>query len=167
MDRTHTEVDGQNETWVPLDYVRAGQITDDELYRLLVVELARATLPVTCAIVSDSCHSGTMLDLKYSYQIDRDGAVSSLEPPAERPSLASNVLLISGCRDQQTSSDVRANGTAYGALTHSWLEALARLPRPITWRQLLREVNAGLRNYTQVAQLSSELPLDLDAVVPW
>jgi len=61
------EVDGFDETILPLDYEKSGQIVDDVIYDNLV-----QPLPQGCRLtaVFDSCHSGTVLDLPYTYQCD-------------------------------------------------------------------------------------------------
>jgi len=61
------EVDKQDETIVPLDYEQAGQITDNELHQVLVEPLP-AGVRLTC--IFDSCHSGTVVDLPYTYRCD-------------------------------------------------------------------------------------------------
>jgi hypothetical protein len=52
-DATGDELDGQDETWCLFD----GQLLDDELYR----ELGRFAEGVRIFVVSDSCHSGTVV----------------------------------------------------------------------------------------------------------
>jgi len=61
------EADGYDETILPLDYQSAGQIVDDVIYEHLV-----QPLPEGCRLTAifDSCHSGTVLDLPYTYQCD-------------------------------------------------------------------------------------------------
>lgn len=61
------EVDGQDETILPVDYSSAGVITDDELHTMLL-----QGLPQGCRFTAifDSCHSGSILDLPYTYTID-------------------------------------------------------------------------------------------------
>jgi len=68
------ETDGFDETILPLDYQSAGQIVDDVIYENLV-----QPLPQGCRLtaVFDSCHSGTVLDLPYTYQCD--GQVEVIE----------------------------------------------------------------------------------------
>ncbi|OUM65244.1 hypothetical protein PIROE2DRAFT_25262, partial [Piromyces sp. E2] len=68
------EVDGYDETILPLDYETAGQILDDVIYENLVTPL-----PQGCRLTAifDSCHSGTVLDLPYTYQCD--GQVEVIE----------------------------------------------------------------------------------------
>ncbi len=56
--------DGMDETICPQDYQRAGMITDDELFGLIV-----APLPAGCRLTAifDCCHSGSGLDLPFMY----------------------------------------------------------------------------------------------------
>lgn len=61
-----------DETLVPLDYQSAGQITDDELHRIIVQPLPEGC-KLTC--VFDCCHSGTILDLPYIYKPGQGGQV--------------------------------------------------------------------------------------------
>src|SRR3990167_6146524 len=65
-DGSGDEEDGRDETICPLDYSSAGQITDDELRKILVdpiVEGARLTA------LCDCCHSCSLLDLKFTADV--------------------------------------------------------------------------------------------------
>jgi len=68
------EIDGFDETILPCDYAKNGQIIDDVIYENLV-----QPLPKGCRLTAifDSCHSGTVLDLPYTYQCD--GKVEVIE----------------------------------------------------------------------------------------
>jgi len=61
------EIDGFDETILPVDYTSTGQIVDDVIYSNLV-----KPLPKGCRLTAifDSCHSGTVMDLPYTYQCD-------------------------------------------------------------------------------------------------
>lgn len=61
------EKDGYDETLVPLDYATAGQIRDDDLYKLLVAGLRQG---VFATFIMDCCHSGSVLDLPYTFVAD-------------------------------------------------------------------------------------------------
>eukprot|EP00470_Lotharella_oceanica_P002425 CAMPEP_0170166546 /NCGR_PEP_ID=MMETSP0040_2-20121228/199_1 /TAXON_ID=641309 /ORGANISM="Lotharella oceanica, Strain CCMP622" /LENGTH=381 /DNA_ID=CAMNT_0010404293 /DNA_START=129 /DNA_END=1274 /DNA_ORIENTATION=+ len=61
------EVDGQDETLVPVDYQTNGQIVDDELHDILVKGLPEG---VRLTAIMDCCHSGSVFDLPFSYTID-------------------------------------------------------------------------------------------------
>ncbi|GAX10273.1 hypothetical protein FisN_3Lh475 [Fistulifera solaris] len=61
------ESDGYDETLVPVDFKSAGQIVDDEILKLLVQPMKAG---VTCTVLMDCCHSGTVLDLPYRFSAD-------------------------------------------------------------------------------------------------
>jgi hypothetical protein len=61
-DTSGDEDDGYDETLIPLDFKKSGQIVDDEIYERLVKKMP-ADVTVVCLM--DSCHSGTALDLPY------------------------------------------------------------------------------------------------------
>ena len=69
------EEDGMDETLVPLDYQRNGQIRDDEVFTRMV-----APLPEGCqlTVVIDACHSGSVLDLPYTFAAT-DSAIGAVE----------------------------------------------------------------------------------------
>lgn len=63
------EEDGYDETLIPVDFQRNGQIRDDELLKILVHPMP-AGVTMTCLM--DCCHSGTVLDLPYRFTADGD-----------------------------------------------------------------------------------------------
>jgi len=72
----HTSDDGFDETLVPVDFERCGQIRDDYLYQKLVCPM-KAGVTMTCLF--DCCHSGTVLDLPYVFK--GDGNQESMTTP--------------------------------------------------------------------------------------
>lgn len=124
-DRSGDETDGMDEALVPTDFARAGLITDDEVMGVLR-GLTRKTLKVVC--VMDSCHSGTVCDLKYRWTSDTVATVDN----ARAAVIGARVILLSGCTDVQTSADafgvfeapVSGKKEAGGALTGCLLNAL-------------------------------------------
>eukprot|EP00551_Chaetoceros_affinis_P008431 CAMPEP_0203674784 /NCGR_PEP_ID=MMETSP0090-20130426/17287_1 /ASSEMBLY_ACC=CAM_ASM_001088 /TAXON_ID=426623 /ORGANISM="Chaetoceros affinis, Strain CCMP159" /LENGTH=360 /DNA_ID=CAMNT_0050540751 /DNA_START=42 /DNA_END=1124 /DNA_ORIENTATION=+ len=62
QDINKDEADGFDETIIPSDYFRAGQITDDDLNKTLVKPMKKGVYVVA---LMDCCHSGTVLDLPY------------------------------------------------------------------------------------------------------
>ena len=73
-DDSGDEEDGTDETIIPLDFKRRGQIRDDDLLRYFVKPMKKG-VTVTC--IMDCCHSGTVLDLPY--QFIGDGEHSAME----------------------------------------------------------------------------------------
>lgn len=145
-DTSDDELDHRDEAWYTCD---EQLITDDELYEVLVKDLpAGAKLRV----VSDSCHSGTMADLPLtltSRRIVKNGEETDAD-----------CVMISGCRDNQTSADAYLDGSAVGALTWSLNKAVATVNEPLsdfTWRELITVSRFLLKRkrFTQVPQLNS------------
>jgi len=168
-----TEEDRRDECLVPLDYARSGMILDNWLFQQIANEMAATEKPVRCICIMDTCHSGSMLDLANSYDYT-GGSIPQLQHrPVRDPrtTVHGNIIAISGCRDAQTSSDANQNGVAFGALTNALLATLGAAPdkRQLTWRQLMVGTNQRLARggFSQVSQLSSEQPLDLDAAIDW
>ena len=69
--------DGFDETLVPVDFGRCGQIRDDYLFQKLVCPMKEG---VTMTCLFDCCHSGTVLDLPYVFK--GDGSQESMSTPA-------------------------------------------------------------------------------------
>ncbi|KAK6100008.1 hypothetical protein MT418_001379 [Batrachochytrium dendrobatidis] len=61
------ESDGYDSTICPIDYQRAGEIIDDEMNDILVKPLP---MGVRLTAVFDCCHSGSALDLPFTYYPD-------------------------------------------------------------------------------------------------
>jgi len=61
------EVDGYDETILPVDFEQSGEIIDDEMNAIMVKPLPEG---VRLTALFDSCHSGTALDLPYIYSDD-------------------------------------------------------------------------------------------------
>jgi len=64
-DLSGDEEDGFDETLVPLDFQKAGQIVDDELHDKMVKPLTKG---IRLTAIFDCCHSGTVLDLPFVYK---------------------------------------------------------------------------------------------------
>ena len=60
--------DGMDETLIPLDYKKKGQITDDVLYEILVKGFKKG---VYATFLIDCCHSGSVMDLPFVYTPDK------------------------------------------------------------------------------------------------
>lgn len=153
-DQSGDEADGYDETIIPCDHKCAGQITDDELFKILVKDL-----PEGCKLtaVIDCCHSGTGLDLPYDYQSGRGWRCEDV-PFHTR----GDVQMLSGCEDAQTSADTSHNFSAGGAMTNALLKALKDNPMPL-YPDLFRALHANLRKkgFRQRPQLTSSQPFDV------
>jgi hypothetical protein len=77
-----------------------------------------------------------------------------------------NVILISGCQDNQTSADTVMNNIPNGALSIAVMDAMKNMNRP-TWSNFIKTVRKSLKDngFTQVAQLSSGKPLNINSQI--
>jgi hypothetical protein len=147
------ETDKCDEVLCPLDYSTAGMIDDDFIYANLVNKLPSTA---TLFALSDSCHSGTVFDLPYLY-------TTTLVNNNNKNTHVANVISISGCRDDQTSADAYIADKFEGAMTWSFLNALANVSYNVKLCDLLVKMRTLLlNNYTQVPQLALSVSTDLD-----
>lgn len=148
-DRSGDEEDGMDECLCPVDYQESGLIRDDDLRNIVKY------IDSTCRgiFIMDCCHSGTILDLKYQYVGKNENKI------ANNTSLAIDapVIMISGCRDDQTSADAYINSENQGAMTHALLFALKKRKYSVTCFSLLKLMRKYLyyNDYTQIPQMSS------------
>jgi hypothetical protein len=148
VDRNGEETDMLDECLYTID---DKYIKDDELNLLIRAYLKKN---VTLFAIMDCCHSGTILDLKYQY-------LDYTENP-KNVDVAGNVIMISGSRDDQYSSDAYINSTYQGAMTWAFL---SNLKPQITWRQLVTNMHTSLTEseYTQIPKLTSGKFVDIDS----
>jgi hypothetical protein len=85
QDEDSDEVDGYDETIVPVDAKSAGQIVDDEMNAILVRQLPNGA---RLTAIFDSCHSATALDLPYIY----DTYGNMKKQKISRKNVATNLL---------------------------------------------------------------------------
>ena len=173
-DTEDDEPDGYDETLCPWD-VKADQITDDEV-RVILAEIPRG---VRFAMISDSCHSGSVArarvdDVIPGFRTKDQRRVRFLNPALVRRTrllpnarrtrptgrigseAAERHVLISGCRDDEYSFDARIGGRFHGAMTYHAIKAIRAARYRITPSQLGRELNrrlpaAGFDQHPQVS----------------
>jgi len=169
IDHSGDEVDGYDEAICPLDYATAGMIVDDDIHDILIKPLK---MGAHLFFICDSCHSGTMADLKYTYYISRCETSTSYTVNSDanyRPT-ACDVILISGCTDDQTSADAIIQGKAQGALTFSFLQTYRKLKaenKPLTYKRLMKNILIEIRKrgFTQIPQISTGKFMDLHSTI--
>jgi hypothetical protein len=153
-DTNGDETDGTDETIVGCDLQN---VKDDELKQIIKDNLKPN---VTLFCVFDSCHSGTVLDLKYQY-LDSLNYNSFSENDINLETNG-NVIMISGCMDSQTSDDANISGVSRGAMLWSFLDTINKNPS-ISYVDLLTNMRETLRKsgYSQIPQLSSGKIMDM------
>lgn len=151
------ETDGQDEIILPIDAVSIQTcILDDELNGVI-----RNGLKPGAKLVAlfDSCFSGTVLDLQYTYGYPDNTKASET---------VGEVYMISGCTDQQTSEDTVApiNGKemASGAMTYAFLSTIKETA---LMGDLVTKMQAFLKDngYSQRPLLSSGKKVDYGKTV--
>jgi len=120
------ELDGMDEGIVPVDYRTRGLILDDLLTK--VISKFNPKTKVVCFF--DACHSGTILDLPFAYDM-RKASASGQRPGQAGAATGPKVYCISGCRDDQVSMDAMDPMTrqAAGAMTACALKILSEKGR--------------------------------------
>ncbi|KAF4679592.1 Ca(2+)-dependent cysteine protease [Perkinsus olseni] len=120
-DPLHLEEDGMNETIIPVDVQRSGQITDDVIHETLVDPLPSGARLTS---VMDCCHSGTGMDLPFTWLAGR-GWKEDVNPWHS----SGDVQLFSGCDDSQTSADAAAGNLKGGAMTTAFCNSIRSNPQ--------------------------------------
>jgi hypothetical protein len=119
-DENGDELTGCDEVICPCDYETKGYIVDDELFSTLIEPLPSGTKLFS---IMDCCHSGTLFDLKYSYN-----PVLHCEKKlfiTGNKECQGNIIMISGCRDTETSDDAFINKKYTGAFTYAFSTCLS------------------------------------------
>lgn len=149
-DRNRDEIDGFDETLCPIDYSTAGMITDDIVRERLVNKV-----PSNCKLFGliDACHSGTSFDLRWCIKTDTINKFS-LNKEGNYPLTNGDVVMLSGCRDNQTSADVFFNSKSQGALTCAFIHTIENTTSGLTYEKLLNDV----RLYIKKNNLSDQIP---------
>ena len=111
----------------------------------------------------DCCFSGTVLDLKYQYldSLENDTFTTDNNDTETK----SNVIMISGCNDKQTSADAFINNKYQGAMTWAFLNTLnQKSSSNLSWKNLLIDMRDKLKQseFTQLPQLSSGCLIDIN-----
>lgn len=186
-DLSRDETDHLDEALVPIDFQNSGLITDDFLFTNLVTKIPKG---VNLWCFSDSCHSGTMFDLKYNFKCSpstkninpenkydsrdwTDNFSFSLERSRE---VVGNICLFSGCRDNEFSADGYFDNKNQGGFSFCLLKILhnnlisfddgcKRFKNgTLKLRNILKEVNAWLimNGLDQNSQLSLSKMNDIE-----
>ena len=155
IDRNGDEKDGRDELIVSCDLQG---ILDDELKALIQTYLKA---DVTLFALFDSCFSGSVLDLKYQFMDSLD--YDKFTENSKQLETQGNVIMISGCTDNQTSADAVFDNKPNGAMTWSLLESLKQKPN-VKWRELVKTMRDLLKTsqFTQIPQFSSGNFVDID-----
>jgi len=147
QDTDGDEADGQDEVLCPVtvDGKIDEYLTDDEI-KLLVSQKLRKDLYLI--VLTDSCHSGTVVDLKYKLNGKR------FVPDYKYTDTVGNVIHLGACRDYQTAAEGQVvSGERHGYFTHCFCEAV-RCSAKLDLVSLNRVICHKMRKYiTDMNQL--------------
>jgi len=152
-EKNNPDAKGKDDALCPCDFGNyggiSGFISDDELRKMIVNKIPKGA---KLRAFFDCCHSGSALDLPYIYKSGTE--YTQIEPNVTQ---SDDCLLVSGCRDFQTSADAYINNQYSGALTWALVQALTTSVKiKTTWKDLLLIVRHSLATakYDQVPMLS-------------
>lgn len=171
------ETDAVDECWCPHDVVDNGPITDDQLHAIF----SRREKGVRWIVISDSCHSGTVVRFapistpptatgpEAPQRLVRFLAPSIFSKTTERefngkravrlyrgnPPGQRDSLLMSGCQDTEYSYDAWFDGRPNGAFTFVALRELEELNPKDTYEDWYKRIRARLpsQQYPQTPNL--------------
>ena len=160
-DNNNDESDGRDEVLCPVDCEKKGYIRDDFFKRILINKLNKN---VEITILIDACHSGTMCDLKFNYDIDQK---NTFKVYGNMKKTRCKCIMISGCKDNQVSMDALLenkqdeNEQYQGAMTNSFLNCYQY---DISSKNLIIKMRKFLRvkKFNQRPQLSSGKNLNVN-----
>jgi hypothetical protein len=155
-DNNGDELDGRDEALVSSDLQ---YIMDDELKNIFK-QFSKPN--VTIIGLFDCCHSGTMFDIKFTYDYLNDKYIEN-QKDSDCPG---NILMISGCMDNQTSDEAFLDNKPQGALSWAFINSLNSDPN-CSWKQLICNINNNLKtnNFIQIPQLTSNHFYNIDGKV--
>ncbi|KAF8998340.1 peptidase C14 [Hymenopellis radicata] len=151
------EISGFDEVIYPMDYLEHGSIIDDILHDFLV-----RPLPMGCRLTAlfDCCHSGTVLDLPFSYDTHGNLTLQVTQKAYRKKMSSADVICWSGSKDGQTSADTFQGGVAVGAMSYAFIKSL-RANHNQSYQGLLKSVRTILYpRYSQTPQLGSSHRID-------
>jgi len=151
------ESDQLDEVLVPHDHDWNNPLLDDYLAQIFASLPSGAFLSMIC----DTCHSGSMtkdvvrnITMPKEMAKKMEGKACTINKFGMRNDGAGRHILLSGCRDDQTSSEAVISGVRQGALTCNFLK-VAKGPAK-SWRETHADVITALKNagWSQVPVLS-------------
>lgn len=193
-DMSNDEIDGLDEAILPEDYATAGYILDDEIHDILV----RGTpVGARLTALFDACHCGSGLDLPCEYNADgsyvytgrrvsstsqliqpphshsgdvdkASGVVHMTNPETSSCNQVGEVILFSGCKDDQMSAENHNGASMTGVMTYTLIKALESNDyRYMNYKQMMECMTRSMRTVKgceqQTPQFSTSIPFSLNS----
>lgn len=160
LDENNDELRGYDQTIISCDL----KTIKDDILKSIIVKYLKKDVTLFCLF--DCCYSGSVLDLKYQYSDSLNG--NRLTVNEKETDTRGNVIMISGCHDQQTSADAYISDKYNGAMTAAFLYCYSNIPRKnLTWNNLLIGMRKYLKKneFLQIPQLSSGKLININSNV--
>jgi hypothetical protein len=127
LDTNGDEKYGRDSVILPLDYLKQGYISDDEIHVWL------RTIQCKVCMIFDSCHSGTITDLPWNFTYREPGEML-IEKVREIEMGNQQIYTLSSSSDSQTSWEVynQKQKQSYGEFTNTLLHILEETKYNIT-----------------------------------
>ncbi|XP_041015884.1 metacaspase-3-like isoform X1 [Juglans microcarpa x Juglans regia] len=146
-DFKNDELDGFDETICPVDFIEQGMIVDNDINSTIVRPLKEG---VTLHAIVDACHSGTVLDLEYTYDLQNKGWKDNKPPSkAEKGTSGGLAICLSACEDDQMAADTNAltsKKEMNGAMTAILFRMVEKDPE-ITYEVLLNKMHDFIQQF--------------------
>jgi len=155
-DSNGDETDRNDEAIVPCDVNNTGPIIDDQLLTIFSQSKCLTYL------IFDCCHSGSICDLQWRFEYVPTKRNYLRFNESKRLLPNPNIIMISGCRDNQTSADAYNIETkmAMGAMTNALIDSIRSNNYNATLLKIYADMCGWLKNkgHTQFPCLSSSNP---------
>jgi len=156
-DTNGDEVDRLDEVLVPIDFQKSGFIVDDEIFTIVKNTKCKTIL------IFDSCHSGSVCDLQWSYQYTNGSILKTMT--TNKMITNPNVFCFSGCKDPETSADAYSveKQMGVGAFTDTFLRCLRANRMNVDILKLYSDICVTIKQsgFTQSPAFSSSSPSPL------
>ncbi len=162
-DTNGDEVSGLDSCIYPINGRTMEMITDDEIRTALAAKIPAGS---KCFVILDCCHSGTAVDLRYTWETPSQTSLTYTEDQ-KYAKTNGQVLFLSGCRDTQVAADtVDVTGRPCGAMTNALMTVWRNYGPAIKLKYLLWDVRAFLKTngYSQVPVLTTGTFMDMNGV---
>lgn len=162
-DTNGDEVTGLDSCIYPINNGKIETILDDDLRTRLATKVPAGS---KCFVVLDSCHSGSAVDLRCTWQATSVNSLTYTENKRYAKT-AGTVVFLSGCQDSESAMDtVSAEGRPCGALTMALLKTWREYGSAIKFKYILWDIRKYLREngYSQIPQISTGAPYDTNTV---
>jgi hypothetical protein len=149
------ETDGYDEVIVTNEGDSLESIGDNDLKQMINDNLKS---DATIFMLFDSCHSGTVMDLKWNYDITTGEFVENVNDVEIQ--MPGNVIMFGSCQENQLSADFYVDYQNQGILSYEFIKCIRQNPN-ISLANLLKQLQANMGK-SQTPQLLCNSKIDVN-----